>query len=162
MPATEAASRATLPPPRPAAKGMRVRPGTLLRVCAVVLVLGLAAEAYRVFLGSNVHPVIPGRVYRCAQPSGPELEDLIRAHSIRTVVNLRGSCAPIDWYMDESRATVRQDVAQEDICFSAGRMPGVHEIRHLLEVLDRTEYPILLHCKQGADRTGMASALALL
>jgi Tyrosine phosphatase family len=35
-------------------------------------------------------------------------------------------------------------------------------MRHLLEVLDRSERPVLIHCHKGADRTGMASALALL
>jgi hypothetical protein len=41
-------------------------------------------------------------------------------------------------------------------------MPSTTEVRRLIEVLDRTEYPILLHCRQGADRTGLAAAVALL
>ena len=48
---------------------------------------------------------------------------MIAAHGIRTVVNLRGCCAPFPWYLDECRATHRLDVAQEDVCFSAGRLP---------------------------------------
>ena len=35
-------------------------------------------------------------------------------------------------------------------------------LAELLEVLDRSEYPILLHCRRGADRTGVASAVLLL
>ena len=35
-------------------------------------------------------------------------------------------------------------------------------MRQLIEVIDRSEYPILFHCHKGADRTGMASAIALL
>jgi hypothetical protein len=115
-----------------------------------------------VFLFGNFHTVIPGRFYRCSQPSPGRLERLIRAHGIRTVVNLRGCCAPFDWYLDECRTSARLDVCQEDLCFSAGRLPAVSEMRRLVAVLDRSEYPLVFHCQRGADRTGLASAVALL
>src|SRR5205823_2731692 len=51
---------------------------------------------------------------------------------------------------------------QEDVPFSACRLPSVDSMRHLVEVLDRCDYPILLHCHRGIDRTGMASTVALL
>ena len=35
---------------------------------------------------------------------------LIRAHGIRTVVNLRGCCCPFDWYLAECRASAGLDV----------------------------------------------------
>jgi hypothetical protein len=46
--------------------------------------------------------------------------------------------------------------------FSSYLVPGVEEFRELVRVLDRCEYPVLLHCRRGADRTGLASAVALL
>lgn len=124
--------------------------------------MAVGTEAYRVFLGTNFHTIVPGRVFRSAQLSAAELERTLRAKGIRTVVNLRGNCDPCPWYLEESRVTNRWNVAQEDICFSAGHMPSVSEVRHLVEVLDRTEYPILLHCRRGADRTGMTAAVVLL
>src|SRR5262249_59889867 len=90
------------------------------------------------------------------------LERLIQAYGIRTVVNLRGSCLGFDWYRDECRVTHALDVCQEDVCFSAGRLPSTHEVRRLLEVVERSEPPLLLHCQRGADRTGLASAVVLL
>src|SRR5439155_1970070 len=86
----------------------------------------------------------------------------LKEYGIRTVVNLRGYCAPFPWYLDECRTTQGCEVSQEDITLSAGRLPSVHEIRRLVEVLDRTEYPILLHCRHGADRTGLVSAVVML
>jgi hypothetical protein len=38
----------------------------------------------------------------------------------------------------------------------------VPEIQHLVEVIDHSAYPILLHCFHGIDRTGLASTMALL
>src|SRR5437762_3078140 len=64
-----------------------------------LLLAAFAAEAGRVLFGNNFHTVLPGRVYRCAQPSGPDLEKYIRAHGIRTVLNLRGCCSDHDWYL---------------------------------------------------------------
>jgi protein tyrosine phosphatase (PTP) superfamily phosphohydrolase (DUF442 family) len=110
----------------------------------------------------NLHIVVPGRVYRSAQLSDAELDGLIEKRGIRTVINLRGCCNPFPWYLEECRATHCRGVNQEDIGFSAGRLPSVPEIHRLVEVLDRTDYPILLHCNRGADRTGLASAIVVM
>jgi hypothetical protein len=148
------------PPARP--RRRRSVPYLVFRGCVLGLVLALAAEAFRVLLGSNFHTVLPGRVYRGSQQSGAGLEQLIRAHNIRTVINLRGSNAVAPWYLEEARTTQRLAICQEDICFSAGRLPSIHEVRRLVDVLDHTAYPILLHCRRGADRTGLASAVIAL
>jgi protein tyrosine phosphatase (PTP) superfamily phosphohydrolase (DUF442 family) len=130
--------------------------------CVVGLLAALGAEGANVFLGRNLHTVIPGKVYRCAQCSGNELEQIVHRLGIETVVNLRGSAVSLPWYTEESRATHRLNVCQEDIALSAARLPSVHEIRRLIEVLDAAQYPILLHCRHGADRTGLVSVLVLL
>src|SRR5262249_54739195 len=142
--------------PDPAVPSRRPLAGLVLRGCLLGLGLALAAEVVRVMFGSNFHAVIPERVYRCSQQDGPGLAQLVRTHDVRTVVNLRGSNAVAPWYLEEARATQELDICQEDICFSAGRLPSVHEVRRLVEVLDHTAYPILLHCRRGSDRTGLA------
>jgi hypothetical protein len=75
---------------------------------------------------------------------------------------LRGTCPAFDWYLDECRVTEKMDVCQEDLCFSAGRLPSVPEVRRLVEVLDRSPGPMLIHCQRGADRTGLVSAVVQL
>jgi hypothetical protein len=129
-------------------------------VCGVIL--AVLVEAGTVLIGSNFHVVIPGSIYRCSQPSAEGLERLIDKYRIRTVVNLRGCCAPFPWYMDECRVTQRHGISQEDICFSAGRLPPSQEVQRLVEVLEYSDYPLLFHCYHGADRTGLASGVALL
>jgi hypothetical protein len=77
-------------------------------------------------------------------------------------VNLRGRGAGFDWYEAESEACQSLGLAHENLTFSASRLPSKHELRRLVEILDRADRPLLLHCRQGADRTGLASAVALL
>lgn len=134
----------------------------VLRGCLAGLVAAVAVEAVDVFFGSNVHVVASGAVFRCARLDPPELEREVRQHHIRTLVNLCGCSDPLPWYLEESRATCRLGICQEDLSFSAGRMPPVNAVRHLVEILDHCDYPILIHCHRGIDRTGMASAVALL
>ena len=134
----------------------------LLRGCLTGIAVALGAQAVYVLILWNFHAVIPGRVYRSAQPEGADLDRYVRRHNIRTVVNLNGCCDPKPEYLDECRATHRLDISPEDIGMSAGRLPAVPALRHLLEVFDHAEPPLLIHCHRGIDRTGLASALALL
>jgi hypothetical protein len=144
-------------PPRPGCLCWR-----LLRGLAGLLGLALLAHVGYVLLGGNFRTVEAGKVYRCAQPSPERLERLVRRYGIRTVVNLRGCCPSLPWYQQQALTTARLGVTQEDLGFSAGRMPSTVGIRQLVEVIDRAEYPLLFHCHQGADRTGLASVLYLL
>lgn len=136
--------------------------GALMRGCLTGLLLCLLIEVGNLLFACNAHVVIPGAVYRSAQPSGDDLAWLVRKYGIRTVINLRGCREEQDWYRDECRAANRLSVSVEDLALSAGHLPPVQEMRRLIEVLDRSEYPILFHCYRGVDRTGLASALALL
>jgi Tyrosine phosphatase family len=134
----------------------------VLRGCLTGLIVAVAIEAAYIMLGANVHVVATGAVYRSARLDPVDLERVVRQYNIRTVVNLCGCSDPLPWYLGECRATCRLGVCQEDLAFSAGRLPPVHTLRHLVEILDHCDYPILIHCHLGIDRTGMASTIALL
>src|SRR5262245_15273130 len=68
----------------------------------------------------------------------------------------------MDWYLGECQVTHRLNVNLEDISMSATRLPAPSAVGRLVEVLDHCEYPILIHCCRGADRTGLASTIAKL
>ncbi len=133
-----------------------------MRCLLAAAALAVAWYVATVLAGPNFHTVLAGRVYRSAQPSPARLERLVHRYGIRTVVNLRGCCDPLSWYCDECRVTNRLNISQEDLGFSATRLPAVPDLAHLIEILDHAEHPLLFHCHKGADRTGMASAIALL
>lgn len=140
----------------------RRRPGRIWTALLLVAALLLAREVHHVLLGANIHALAPGRIYRGAQPTRASMDGLVKDYGIRTVINLRGYNGASDWYLEEARACQGLGVALEDVTLSAGRLPNAGEIKRLVEILDRAEYPIFLHCRRGADRTGLAAALTLL
>lgn len=140
----------------------RLTPRQYLRLAILLFIAFIGAEVLRVVLGNNRHWAIPQRILRAAQLSESSMKETIQRHGIKTIINLRGCSNPADWYLAETRATHSTNTAQEDITLSAYRFPAPQEIRRLIDVLDHSDYPVLLHCRRGADRTGLASAIAVL
>lgn len=149
-------------PAAPPAARRRLSRRSFLRLAGGAAALGLGAEVLRVTVFANVHTVIPGRVYRTAQLKPERLRQFIAEKGLQTVVNLRGVCSEMAWYLGECRATHAANVNQEDITLSAKRFPAPSEVRRLIDVLDHGAYPLAFHCQRGADRTGLASTVARL
>src|SRR5437762_10917744 len=103
-----------LPPPT-AAPPRRRR--LLLRLSGLAGILWLLWYPLQAFIGGNVHTVIPGKLYRGAQPTSASLRALSQSYGIRTIVNLRGSCNPQDWYVEEAQAAQELGIGLEDITF---------------------------------------------
>jgi len=135
---------------------------SLLRYVVVGVLLGsnlaCATEIGRMIASRNSHVAQPQRLYRTAQLKPAQLERLVREHNIKTVINLRGRPFS-DWYPQEARVTQMLGISQEDVTISANRLPSTGEIRRLVKILEQSEYPIVIHCQQGADRTGLASVM---
>lgn len=135
---------------------------SLLRYLIVGAMLGsnlaCAAEIGRMIVSRNMHVSQPQRFYRTAQLKPAQLERLVREKNIKTVINLRGRPFS-DWYPEEAQVTQRLGISQEDVTISANRMPPTGEIRRLVEILEQSEYPIVIHCQQGADRTGLVAVM---
>lgn len=138
---------------------------SLARALTIGLVLGsllaCAIEIGRMVVGRNKHEVVPGRFYRTAQLNPQQLDRFVREKNIKTVVNLRGR--PFnEWHPNQSKTTQALGISQEDVTTSANRLPSPTEIRRLVEIFDHSEYPLMVHCQQGADRTGLASAMYMM
>ena len=133
-----------------------------LRAIVLIPLALLLLQILHVTAGGNFHVVVPGKIYRGAQPDEATLESLTKRYGIRTIVNLRGTCHPQEWYLAEAKAAQNLGLSLEDVTCSAGRWPSHTEIRQLVAIFDHAEYPLFLHCRHGADRTGMAGAIALM
>jgi len=128
--------------------------------CACLAVLGW--EVICVLAGPNFHCITPSAAYRCAQPSADWLRQVIDQHGIRTVINLRGDGHDTPWYINERQAVLERGVHFENVMLSASFAPHHRDLRLLVKVLDSTPRPVLFHCRNGSDRSGLAATIYLL
>ena len=101
---------------------------------------------------------ISDKAFRSNHPSPRFIKKLKEKYGIKTIINLRGA-NQTGQYMLEKEACEQYDVALVDIPFSSRNAPKKESIHKLFEVFDTVQYPILLHCKSGADRAGIGSTL---
>lgn len=107
----------------------------------------------------NKHRLGP-QAWRSAQPAPHQIAALRRL-DIRTIVNLRGEryCGS---YWLEQKACARQGIRLVDYQLRSRAAPTKAELLGARDVLRSVEYPILLHCKSGADRAGLMSVLYMI
>lgn len=144
----------------------RIRKGSRARklgrtIGGVVLALALCGGGYlgALQLTGNFHPVVPGSLYRSAQPTTADIAHYRKTYGIKTIINLRGENAGSPWYDAEIAEAKQLGIAHVDFGMSAGRELTRTEAADLVAILERAEKPVLIHCKAGADRSGLASAL---
>jgi protein tyrosine/serine phosphatase len=97
------------------------------------------------------------RAWRSAQPAPHHIRALAR-QGLRTIINLRGE-RPCGGYWLEREACERHGIALVDFKIRSRGAPKREEIWAARELFDRIEYPVLMHCKSGADRVGLMSVL---
>jgi len=137
---------------------MRINASRILAVGAVLTLLaapGLAQNDTRYKELPNFHRVSEG-IYRGAQPKPGGLQ-LLRKLGIKTIVNLRD---------DDSRAQDEEADARliglRYFNIPLGRLgrPDDKDIGQVLATINDPEnQPVLVHCKKGADRTGVVIAI---
>jgi protein tyrosine phosphatase (PTP) superfamily phosphohydrolase (DUF442 family) len=107
----------------------------------------------------NFGEVQHGRIYRSGQMPSSSLDRTVRDYKIKTVLNLRGSNKD-SWYSSERAATTEAGATQVDIAMSSCIWMSRAQLRTVIETLDTAEYPMLIHCQWGSERTGLISAFA--
>lgn len=116
---------------------------------------------FRSLFYANLHRVSE-RAFRSSQPSPRQLRRLVRRHQLRTVINVRGS----DWHEPhmrlESEACADLGLRLEPFYGFASRdLPTREDLHKAQTLFARLDYPVLFHCKSGADRAGFMSVLYL-
>jgi protein tyrosine/serine phosphatase len=107
----------------------------------------------------NLHTVSGGVLYRSAQLSKGEIRSAVRQYAIKSVLNLRGAHEGQSWYDDEIAASGELGLAHFDYPMSSKRFVTSQQIEEVLDIVRQAPKPLLIHCKSGADRSGLVAAL---
>lgn len=112
-------------------------------------------------LGGNFHEVIPQELYRSAQLSSEQLEQKAQQYQLQSVLNLRGYNPTESWFEEEMKVSNAHHLTHFDVSLSAGTVVSPKELQYILQLIDQAPKPLLVHCTDGADRTGLVLALYL-
>lgn len=132
---------------------------TLALIVALLAVAVLFARWWRTHL--VVSEVVPG-VLRSNQPRPEDLSEISKRWGVRSVVNLRGHYDGESWHVAEVQACRTLGLTHTDIQVKISDWVAQHEVRRFVDLLERRSGSVLLHCKNGADRSGWAAATASL
>jgi protein tyrosine phosphatase (PTP) superfamily phosphohydrolase (DUF442 family) len=128
-------------------------------LCLVGLFVCLAAAYAFVHGAGNFHEVERGVLYRSSWLGEPGLAKAIDRHGVRSVLNLCGEHPGDAWYDGEMKVARAQGLVFRSLSFSAKNEPSATQVAELVEFLRTAPKPLLIHCRAGSDRTGLACAL---
>ena len=108
---------------------------------------------------TNLHQIAPG-VWRSNQPS-PNRLNRYADMGIRSIITLRGpERSPA--YLLEEQACRDHGITLHTRRLLPRALEDRDRILSLLDLFETVDRPVLMHCKSGADRAGLAAALWLL
>ncbi len=108
---------------------------------------------------TNFHEVSPG-VYRSNQPTHTRLQKM-RDQGIRTILTLRGA-SDTAHYLTELVSCQEIGLDLRATSMQARAAATQEELLNLIAAFRAIERPFVMHCKSGADRAGLASAIWLM
>lgn len=107
----------------------------------------------------NLHQ-IDTDMWRSNQPTPARIRDYAR-RGVKTIINLRGPRDDGGWRL-EAEACAACGIELVDFTARSRAAPDKKMLHDTKALFDSIAYPALLHCKSGADRAGLMSALYLL
>lgn len=110
-------------------------------------------------LWHNFEEFAPG-AFRSNHPNHKRFKAYV-AMGIKSVLNLRG-VAKQPHYLFEVESCETLGLTLVNSKMSARRAPSVQELTNLIHAFETIEKPFLMHCKSGADRTGLAAVIYLI
>jgi len=128
----------------------------------ILIIIFGALFTTRMLTKDNFHTVIPGEIYRSAQLSPGKLEKVVAEHGIRTVISLRRPRPDQGWYGKEKAVAESLGIVHHDIAMDLTFSPRIDHLLELRDLIQNAPRPLLVHCKAGADRTGLASIMVKL
>ena len=107
----------------------------------------------------NKYQITPN-FWRAAQPTPGQIRAM-SLQGIKTIINLRGGREHGSWPLEKETCFECRITLMEFVLRSRGA-PDRQALLDLPAFFDSLTYPVLVHCKSGADRAGLMSALFML
>ena len=104
----------------------------------------------------NFHKV-DKNIYRSNMPT-PSRISKYKKLGIKTIINLRGGKKDGGWFL-ENEACQKNKIKLVNLVARSRSAPEKEMIIKTNELFQKINYPALIHCKSGADRAGIVSAL---
>lgn len=104
----------------------------------------------------NRHRISPN-AWRSAQPAPYQIKHLVK-QGLKSVVNLRGGQSYGSLPL-EQEACEQLGIHFEVFVLRSRALPAVEDVVAAKALFERLEYPVLFHCKSGADRAGLICGL---
>jgi protein tyrosine/serine phosphatase len=98
------------------------------------------------------------KMWRSAQPGRRALR-WARDAGVRTILNLRGERLDCGTYLTERDACQELGLRLVNFPIRSRGMPDKQSVHAMANLFEHLEYPVLMHCKSGADRAGLMSVL---
>ena len=103
------------------------------------------------------HHAIGGGMHRENQPSPRRIAQLADM-GIKTMINLRGD-SPKGFYLLEEEACEQHGIKMINFRVYSRDVHTPEKIRAAKDLFEQIDYPAVMHCKSGADRTGFMGVL---
>ncbi len=106
----------------------------------------------------NFHK-ISDEAYRSAQPTMEQLERYVKKYGFKTIVNLKNANPKSAYYQFEKEKCEKLGITLIDVNVASRAILRPEQVKRAKEIFETAEYPIWIHCKAGADRTGIYATL---
>ncbi len=128
---------------------------TAFYILTVVVVWWIGYLRY----SGNFYEIANG-VYRSHQLYKFDFAKFYKKYHFKTILNLRGVSSQ-KWYKYEKAFCKKHNIVLINFGISDRKVQSVKLMKKLVNIMKKSKKPLLIHCKAGADRSGLASALYL-
>jgi protein tyrosine/serine phosphatase len=137
------------------------RVGFAALILLLLLAIAITSAVFYIHRNDNFHVVDPGRFYRSAELKPSQIDKAIQQYGIKSILNLEGDKTGRPWYDAEKAIAADHGIVHYDYHLSAGKRLTPGQVDDVLAIVREAPKPILVHCKDGSDRTGLVAALYL-
>ena len=123
----------------------------------------ITSSLAQILFSNNLHEVRKNELYRSAEMKPAEIALVVKEKGIKTVLDVRAN--PND--LSPEYTGEQQALSEVGVTYSSFPMVGSKELSkksvlELLDLVDKTEPPMLVHCTSGTHRSGLVAAIWLM